>query len=308
MAVVPGLRVGHATDAEARTGCTVLLGPFRGASHTAGHATGSREIDPLSPLHVVPRIDALLLTGGSAFGLAAAEGVVQWLEERGIGYETGAARVPIVPAAVIYDLAVGRSDRRPDAAMGRAACDAASEAMPAEGAVGAGTGATAGKVLGRDNASRGGFGVAAASHSGYSLLALAVVNPVGDVLDAQGGIIAGARGLDGRFAGGAAVVRAASLPGFGPAAPPVPGTNTTLASIVTDAPLPREALAIVARMAVAALARRISPAFTPFDGDMIFALSTAIEAGAATSPDVMAWGTVACAALETAIERAVTAR
>jgi L-aminopeptidase/D-esterase-like protein len=166
MAVVPGLRVGHATDAEARTGCTVLLGPFRGASHTAGHATGSREIDPLSPLHVVPRIDALLLTGGSAFGLAAAEGVVQWLEERGIGYETGAARVPIVPAAVIYDLAVGRSDRRPDAAMGRAACDAASEAMPAEGAVGAGTGATAGKVLGRDNASRGGFGVAAASHSG----------------------------------------------------------------------------------------------------------------------------------------------
>jgi L-aminopeptidase/D-esterase-like protein len=174
--------------------------------------------------------------------------------------------------------------------------------------VGAGTGATAGKVLGRENASRGGAGVAAESHSGHSLLALAVVNPVGDVLDAQGRIIAGARGPDGTFAGGAGVVRAANPPGFGPAAPPVPRTNTTLAAIVTDAPLPREALAIVARMAVAALARRISPAFTPFDGDMIFALSTASEAGAVTSPDVMAWGTVACAALESAIERAVTAR
>lgn len=306
MAVVPGLRVGHATDADARTGCTVLLGPFRGASHTAGHATGSRELDPLSALHVVPRIDALLLTGGSAFGLAAAEGVVQWLEERGLGYETGAARVPIVPAAVIYDLAVGRSDRRPDAAMGRAACDAATDAMPAEGAVGAGTGATAGKVLGRERASRGGFGAAREEHAGHALLALAVVNPVGDVLDAEGRIIAGARGPDGGFAGAARVVRSTERPAFGSAAPPVPGTNTTLAAVVTDAPLPREALAIVARMAAAALARRISPAFTPFDGDMIFALSTADEPEPTLSPDVMAWGTVACAALETAIERAVT--
>jgi L-aminopeptidase/D-esterase-like protein len=119
-----GLRVGHATDYVARTGCTVLLGPFRGACHIAGHATGTRELDPLSGLHVVPRIDALLLTGGSAFGLGAADGVVSWLEERGVGYDTGVARVPIVPAAVIFDLGVGRSDRRPDPAMGRAACEA----------------------------------------------------------------------------------------------------------------------------------------------------------------------------------------
>lgn len=302
MPVVPGLKIGHATDAAARTGCTVLLGPFRGAFHTAGHATGSRELDPLSPLHVVPRIDALLLTGGSAFGLAAAEGVVAWLEERGIGYETGAARVPIVPAAVIYDLAAGRADRRPDAAMGRAACDAATGDMPAEGAVGAGTGATAGKVLGRDRASRGGIGCALESSADHVLLAIAVVNPVGDVVDGQGRIIAGARGEDGSFVGAADVVRSHES-AFGP---PPAGTNTTLAAIVTDAPLPRESLAVMARMASAALARRITPAFTPFDGDLIFALSTSTEPAPASPADVMRWGTIACVALEQAIEHAVT--
>jgi L-aminopeptidase/D-esterase-like protein len=162
-------------------------------------------------------------------------------------------------------------------------------------------------VLGRENASRGGFGAALDEHAGHPLLALAVVNPVGDVLDAHGRIIAGARQPDGEFAGASRVVRSPDRPAFGSPAPPVPGTNTTLAAVVTDAPLPREALAIVARMSAAALARRISPAFTPFDGDMIFALSTAENADPATSPAVMAWGTVACAALEIAIERAVTA-
>lgn len=302
--MVRGLRIGHATDADARTGCTVLLGPFRGAVHIAGHATGSREIDPLGALHVVPLIDAVLLTGGSAFGLAAAEGVVNWLEQAGRGYDTGAARVPIVPAAVIYDLGVGRADRRPDAAMGRAACKAALDEVPEEGPVGAGTGATAGKILGRDLASRGGFGCASDTLGDHALFAVAVVNPVGDVLDAQGRILAGARGNDGQFVRAADIVRTPERSAFGSAAEP--GTNTTLAAIVTDAPLPREALEIIARMSSAALARRISPAFSPFDGDMIFGLSTAGRAASVTPAEVMAWGVVACAALERAIERAVT--
>ncbi|MFW5951826.1 MAG: P1 family peptidase, partial [Gemmatimonadota bacterium] len=123
---VPGLRVGHAGDHEARTGCTVVLGPFRAAADVRGTATGTRELEAISPLHLVDRADAILLTGGSAFGLAAAGGVAAWLEEQGdYGFDTGVARVPIVPAAVLFDLAVGRSDRRPDAAMGRAACMAA---------------------------------------------------------------------------------------------------------------------------------------------------------------------------------------
>ena len=294
MNAVGGLRIGHATDAEARTGCTVLLGPFRGAAHVCGHATGSRELDVLSSIHLVPRIDALLLTGGSAFGLAAADGVVGWLEARGAGFDAGVARVPIVPAAVIFDLANGRSDRRPDAAMGRAACDAARDGLPAEGAVGAGTGATSGKVGG--GALPGGFGCAVEACGAHSVLAAAVVNPLGYVLDEEGRVVGGAgEGDPGRLAD----------PFFRPAAP---GTNTTLAAVVTGAPLPRDALAVVARMASAAIARRITPAFTPFDGDIVFALSTALEASAAVGPaETAACGVAACAALEKAILRAVRA-
>jgi L-aminopeptidase/D-esterase-like protein len=290
---VAGLRIGHATDREARTGCTVLLGPFRAAGHVCGHATGSRELDVLSSLHLVQHIDALLLTGGSAFGLAAADGVVAWLEERGIGFDTGVARVPIVPSAVIFDLGTGRADRRPDAAMGRAACDAASGDLPAEGAVGAGTGATSGKVGGRDGARPGGFGRAVVDWGGHAVLGAVVVNPLGYVRD-ESGRIAGAPepGGPGGVAGP-----------FVDASPP--GTNTTLAVVVTDAPLPRDALGVVARMASAAIARRIDPAFTPFDGDIVFALSTALEASAAAPAQVAACGVAACAALEQAILRAV---
>jgi L-aminopeptidase/D-esterase-like protein len=306
---VPGLRIGHATDSDARTGCTVLLGPFRAARHVSGHATGTRELDSLSQLHVVPRIDALLLTGGSAFGLAAAEGVVAWLEERGLGFDTGAARVPIVPAGVVYDLGVGRADRRPDAAMGRAACDAALPGLPEEGAVGVGAGATAGKVLGRDRASRGGFGCCVEMQGDFAVMAVVVVNPLGNVLGDDGRVIAGARAPDGTFADAARVIREATLPGFGRAATgPAPGTNTTLAAIVTDAPLPRPALEIVARMASAALARRITPVFTPFDGDMIFALSTSADVQETAPGEVMGFGVAASAALESAIVRAVLSR
>lgn len=296
MIALSGLRIGHATDSEARTGCTVLLGPFRAAGHICGHATGSRGMDVLSSLHLVPRIDALLLTGGSAFGLAAADGVVAWLEERGIGFDVGVARVPIVPSAVIFDLGNGRADRRPDAAMGRAACDAARTERPAEGAVGAGTGATSGKLRGRDPALPGGFGYAATNVGEHAVVAVAVVNPLGYVIDESGRVIGAEEGFDPVSADG----------GIMPGTPP-PATNTTLAAVITDAPLPRAALGIVARMASAALARRITPAFTPFDGDIVFALSTAPEAAPTAPADVARHGVAACAALESAILGAVRA-
>jgi L-aminopeptidase/D-esterase-like protein len=300
------LRLGHATDAEARTGCTVLLGPFRAACDVRGFATGSRELDSLSSLHIVPRVDALLLTGGSAFGLAAAEGVVAWLEERGIGYDVGVARVPIVPAAVIFDLRVGRADRRPDAAMGRVACESARPWPWPEGAVGAGTGATVGKLLGPDGAAPGGFGCQLEHMAGRPVLALAVVNAVGDVLDEEGRVIAGARDEHGRFVHAARqLLRDGAPDAFARLRPPPPGTNTTLAVVATDAPLARDALQALARMAGAAMARRISPVNTPFDGDIVFALSTAPEAREVPSAELLALGAAASYALERAIERAV---
>ena len=300
-----GLRVGHATDQEGRTGCTVLLGPFRGAAFVAGHATGTRELDPVSSLHLVPLIDALLLTGGSTFGLSAAEGVVSWLEERGIGFDTMVARVPIVPAAVIFDLGVGRADRRPNAAMGRQACENASADPPAEGQVGVGTGATAGKVMGRELSVPGGFGCASATFDGSTLMAMAVANPLGDVIGFNGEIVAGARAADGSWVNTHGVDWEASMRQRMSRASP-PGTNTTLAAIVTDAPLPRDALAMVARMAAAALARRIDPAFTPFDGDVVFALSTTAEPRAVEPGHILAFGATATTALEHAIVRAVS--
>lgn len=294
MSVVDVVRIGHATDVEARTGCTVLLGPFRAAGHVCGHATGSRELDVLSSLHLVPHIDALLLTGGSAFGLAAADGVVAWLEEKGFGFQTGVARVPIVPTAVIFDLATGSASRRPDAAMGRAACDAARPGMPEEGALGVGTGATSGKVVGRENALPGGFGCALGSAGSHSILAAVVVNPLGYVLDQEGRVVGAAEAVDPNAA-------AASFFEAGP------GTNTTLAALVTDAPLPREALGVMARMASAGIARRIAPAFTPFDGDIIFALSTALVPADMGPGEIAAHGVAATGALERAIVRAAQA-
>jgi L-aminopeptidase/D-esterase-like protein len=295
-----GLRVGHATDVAARTGCTVFLGPFRAASFIAGHATGTRELDALSTLHIVPRVDALLFTGGSAFGLGAANGVVDWLEERGQGFDVGAARVPIVPAAVIFDLPI--ASRRPDAAMARLACDAATNDVPAEGAVGAGTGATVGKWLGPANASRGGFGCASTTYGESMLFTAVVVNALGDVIGADGQVIAGARGDGGAFAG-ARTLHTSPPP---PSAPSWRGgTNTTLAAVATDAPLTRTQLEILARMATAGLARRISPAFTPFDGDIVFAMSLALDGAGIESRELLALGAAACHALEQAIERAV---
>lgn len=303
---MPGLRVGHASDAEARTGCTVVLGPFRGACVVSGLATGTRELDVLDPNHLVESIDALLLTGGSAYGLGAANGVVEWLRERGLGFVTPAAAVPIVPAAVIYDLGVGRADRWPDAAMARAACDAASDAPVTEGRVGVGTGATVGKLLGMERAALGGVGTAtedSEEQGAYVVAALVVVNAIGDVLDARGNILAGPRLDDGTLAVSVDLIRRRGAQAFAGAVPP---SNTTLAVVATDAPLGRTALSALARMAGTALPRRISPVHTPFDGDITFALSTATEPRRCAPADLFALGVRAASALERAIERAVS--
>lgn len=309
LTAVPGIRVGHATDHVARTGCTVIIGPFRAVCEVSGMATGSRELSAISPLHVSPLAHAILLTGGSAFGLDAAAGVMEWLAERGSGYETGVARVPIVPAAVIFDLAVGNPEIRPDAVMGRAACEAAGTGPVEEGAVGAGTGATVGKIYGMESAMPGGVGSWAVEGRGFTVGALVVVNAVGDVVDSAGRIIAGAR-QKGEFVDTARAIReGALLAGPSESAPgeggPLPGTNTTLAVVATDAPLTKPALKAVARLATTALARRINPVNTPFDGDVTFAVSTAAEPKEVTPELVLTIGTMAAHALEVAIERAV---
>lgn len=293
LTAVPGLEVGHADDPEARTGCTVVLGPFRGAVEVRGLATGSRELDALSPLHVVPLCDALRLTGGSAFGLAAADGVVRWLEERGRGFPTSHARVPIVPAAVIYDLSMGDPTVRPDPAMGYAAAGSAGRDPVEEGPTGAGCGATVGKLRGRAGCEAGGVGSWADVRDGTVVAALAVVNAFGDVVDAAGQVLAGARGEDGAHMETAAALREGRLPpGFTEEAEADddpgggPAENTTLGVVATDAPLTRTQLQMVARQAMNGIVRRISPACTPFDGDMVFALSTGgVEAAGGRDDD-----------------------
>jgi L-aminopeptidase/D-esterase-like protein len=302
---VPGIRVGHAGDREARTGCTVILGPFRAGCDVRGAATGTREIETTSPLHLVERVDAILLAGGSAFGLAAADGVVAWLEEQGdYGFDTGAGRVPIVPAAVVFDLGVGRADRRPDAAMGRAACQAAGLDVP-EGDVGVGTGATVGKLLGPAGAMRGGVGTAASTVAGHAIGALVVVNALGDVLDGSGQIVAGARDpTTGAFADSARLARTggSQLP-FDPG-----GTHTTLAVIATDAPLDRSALQALARAGATGQARRTAPAHTPFDGDITFAVSTADHVRPTPTASLLALTAVAAELVAEAMERGVRVR
>lgn len=301
---VPGIRVGHAQVDGGGSGCTVVLGPFRGVADVRGLATGTRELDALSPEHLVPRLDAVVLTGGSAFGLAAADGVMDCLEDRGVGFDTGVARVPIVPSAVIFDLADGVD--RPGPEIGRRACEAAADGPVAEGSVGAGAGALVGKVGGREGASPGGVGSAAATHGPYSVGALVVVNALGDVLDASGTIIAGARSEDGDFLDTAALLRSRGADGeFGRLDEPPAGTNTTLTVVATDAPLGAPDLERLARLASTGLARRISPVNTPFDGDIVFALSTASTPESTTPGRVMSLGTVARDLVEEAVERGV---
>ncbi len=262
-------------------------------------ATGTRELGVLDPKSLGARADALLLTGGSAFGLAAADGVVGWLGERGLGFETGVAPVPLVPAAVIFDLAEGVP--RPDAALGREACTVASAVPVEEGAVGAGAGATVGKFAGHERASRGGLGSVAGQLGSWSLGALAVVNALGNVLDRQGRVVAGVHGeRTGEWLDASTFIRERRpIPG------PRPVVNTTLGVVATDAPLRRGELARVVRVVATALARRIDPVNTPFDGDTVFALSTSREVVDLTAADALALGVALRDVLEEAITRAV---
>lgn len=292
--------MGHATVPGDRSGCTVILGPFRAVVEVRGGSPGSRELPVTEPDHVVPRVDALLLTGGGAFGLGVADGVVRWLEARGRGFETPAARVPIVPAAVIYDLEKG--GQRPGAAEGAAACDAASTAPVPQGRVGAGAGASVGRLVGPSGQHPGGVGSAAVRVGGRVVAALAVVNAIGDILDGQGRIVAGARGPDGRFLDSHAL-----LLGRTPARPvaPRPGEATTLCVVATDAPLSRVDLLRLIRMAGTAMASRISPVHTPYDGDLVFGVSPGEEGPPPATAELLALGAAGREALEQAIERAV---
>jgi L-aminopeptidase/D-esterase-like protein len=300
-----GLAVGHATDEAGATGCTVIRGisaPHRAAVAVIGRATATRETALLEPGHLVERVDAILLTGGSAYGLDAAAGVMKWMESKGRGFPVGAGVVPIVPAAGLFDLApLGRFDARPTAAMAERACDAAVSRGIAEGAVGAGTGLTVGKVMGRDGAMKGGIGLAVREVPGCAAVAIAAVNAFGDVRDAEGRIIAGARTKERGFADTARVLAAGGPERvFGGGAAPS-ATNTTLAVVALDVALSRLELQRVARAATAAYHRRISPAGTSFDGDIVFALAPMEGAHAPLAQCEM----LATAALEDAIERAV---
>lgn len=295
-----GLAVGHATDREGATGCTVIRGvehPLRAAVHVMGRATGSRELALLEPGHSVERVDAILLTGGSAYGLDAAAGVMHWMESKGRGYPVGTGVVPIVPAAVIFDLLpLGRFDARPTPQMAREACGSALSDGYAEGCVGVGTGATVGKGSGPAAAMKGGFAVSVVSAKGSAVAAMVVVNALGDVRDANGRIIAGARDATGQF-----VDTARRLAAGGERQGFINGTATTLVVLAYDAAFTRLELQSLARSATAALQRRITPVGTQSDGDILFALAP-MEGPKGSLPQAEQMG---IAALEEAVERAV---
>lgn len=276
---VAGLKVGHYSETRRPTGCTVVLceaGATCGVD-VRGAAPGTRETDLLDPVNTIDQVHAVLLAGGSAFGLAAADGVMRWLDERGHGVPVGPARVPIVPAAVLFDLWVGDHRIRPDAAAGYAACEAASAAHPAQGSVGAGTGATVGKLLGVQRAMKGGIGSASIKVGAITVAALIAVNAIGDVVDpASGRVIAGARADDGRTPLG---ILDALCDGQLPAHL-LDGMATTIGIVATDARLTKAQAKKLAGMAHDGLARSINPVHTATDGDTLFALAT----GAAGKP------------------------
>jgi L-aminopeptidase/D-esterase-like protein len=271
---IDGVSVGHASDFEALTGVTVILAPsgMTGGVVINGFATSTRQIDALSPSHIVPKVHAICLTGGSAFGLDAASGVMEYLEEKGSGFDVGVARIPIVPAAAIFDLGIGSAMRRPDRGMGYLACKHAINEGIAEGSVGAGTGATVGKFYGIDQAMKGGIGIAANKGKGGLIVgALAVVNAFGDVRDPlTGKILAGARAASDSmaFADTLALMRR------GVPRPTSAFQNTTIGVIVSNATLDKQGASIVAKMASLGMLKTVSPGHTLYDGDIVFSLSS----------------------------------
>ena len=309
---VPGLSVGHAQNDEALTGCTVILceeGAVGGVDQRGG-APGTREVDALHPMHLVHKVHGIVLAGGSAFGLEAATGVMRYLEEKGVGFDTHVAKVPIVPGAILFDLGIGRADVRPDAAMGYQACLNASREPPLQGNAGAGMGATVGKILGMGQAMKSGIGSASLEiGAGVVVGALAAVNAFGDVSDPQNGqILAGARSRDvgplhigapGYFADTLQVMQTLigrTALAFGSR------ENTVIGVVGTNALLNKEEINKVAQMAHDGLARAVRPAHTMLDGDTIFALATGEHAA-----DVNIVGAFAAQVFAQAIVNAVRA-
>jgi L-aminopeptidase/D-esterase-like protein len=298
---VAGIAVGHAAVAGRPTGCTVVLCPQGVVCGAAvrGGAPGTRETDLLRPENTVEAVHAVLLTGGSAFGLDAAGGVMRWLEERGHGLRVGPACVPIVPAAVLFDLWVGDGRIRPGAETGHAACAAAATSPPAQGSAGAGLGATVGKLCGIERAMKGGVGTASLRLGAITVGALVAVNAIGDVLDETGVVIAGARGEDGCLG---LPSTAALLAGAGPARL-MAGMATTIGVVATDALLTKAQATQLAALAHHGLARCISP-LTVHDGDALFALATG---GSGLGGELSTLGVLAAEALARAIRNAVIA-
>lgn len=270
-----GFTVGHWTAVEARTGCTVILPPpgTRAGVDVRGGGPGTRETEIVGPLANPEEATAVLFTGGSAHGLAAADGVMTWCEEHGRGYATPGGLVPLVPAAVIYDLTAGTEALRPGQEEGYAACEAASGGVPERGSVGAARGAAVAKMRGRERATRGGVGYAATrTAEGITVAALAVVNATGDVIGADGTLLAGPRDDDGRMLRTTDLLAAAS--GAPEWTEHADRQGTTLLCVITDAGLDKLSCAKVARMASAGVARAVDPVFTPFDGDVVFCLAS----------------------------------
>lgn len=300
---VAGIEVGHFTDSRRPTGCTVVLarGGAVGGVDVRGAAPGTRETDLLAPDNMVERVHGVLLSGGSAWGLDAAGGVMRWLEEQGIGLQVGPARVPIVPAAVLFDLPLGDQKVRPDAAAGHAACQAASRQPAAAGNVGAGAGAAVGKVFGLQRAMKGGIGSASLTVDGITVGAIVACNAIGDVVDpATGAVIAGARTEDGQRL---LDTRRALLRGDVPR-PMLAGSNTTIGVIATDAVITKVQAGRLATMGHDGLARAINPLHTLSDGDALFALGTG-ESG--RSLGMMTLGAMAAEVCALAVVRAVRA-
>ena len=310
---VRGIEVGHAQDDEALTGCTVILcrkGAVAGVD-VRGGAPGTRETDLLDPVNLVQKVHAIVLAGGSAYGLDAATGVMRYLEERKIGFETGAAKVPIVPSAILYDLNIGRADIRPDSVMGYTACTSASSAPPAEGNVGAGTGASVGKMFGAALAMKAGLGTSSLEVGGGVVVgALVAVNAWGDVVDpSTNQILAGLRSgrvgpmrVGGKeyFADTLAMMK--SPLGRGLLTLTSRANNTVIGVVATNAGLTKPQATKVAQMAHDGIARTMRPAHTMLDGDAIFALSTGSK-----KADVSAIGAFAAEAMAQAVVRAVQA-
>jgi L-aminopeptidase/D-esterase-like protein len=299
-----GFLVGHWTDRVAATGCTVVIAPpaTRGGVDVRGGGPGTRETDVIGPLAGTSEVTAVLLAGGSAYGLGAADGVMRWLEREGRGYRTPAGLVPIVPAAVIYDLAEGDPGVRPGPEGGFAACASATAEVPERGRVGAGAGAAVAKLLGRERSVAAGVGYAAAkSGRGHTVAALAVVNAFGDLIGEHGELLATPR------ADGEAQSTAARIAGMrcAPDWTSIEERNTTLACVMTDAPLDKAAATRVARMASAGVARAVDPAYSDVDGDVVFCLASGQGAGdrfTAISVGTIA-ATLTAAAIRDAIRR-----